>query len=890
MVIGLLAISNFRNRRVRLALTVTAILLSVSLVVAVTSGYASMHAAAQQYLQRYLGNTDATITRGGQPIGEDILARMAADPAVAGAVGRLEFESRIIQFGEEDHGAMEGLAAQVIGISRPGDSRVDSMEMNAGGWFETSEGRLAVIDQIAAERLKVGVGGTFPLPTPDGPVDFTVVGIVHKPTILASKQQTIYVPLGTLQRLAFPGQPPSVTRILIDLKGQNDFEGFAERWKKQLGAIDPRFKVRLASDSRQELDKNLQGLKVMSYLGGMVSMLSATFIVFSALSMGVSERQRTLAMLRAIGAHKSQIARLVVLEGLVLAALGSVIGAPLGYLWVKLLAMRFDTFFSAGVMLSWGGVILGVGGSLVAALAASLLPAWSASRVSPLAAMSPLAGARANQSGVPWRSALVGLILMSLDSLVLFGPVVGLLDRLGVADPMGQSRVVRFYSHFAVGLPGIMIGAFLLAPLFVWLLERVLGPVVCLILGIRFALLRQQLTSGIWRAAGTAAALMVGLATLIAMQVQGSTFLNSWRLPDKFPDIFVVSWFGPLSPQQQEKLESVPGIRRGEVMPIAIAVPSLWKNVFAVEGADVLGNATLFVGVDPGKAFKMMELDFLEGNAVDAAAMLTKGRHIVVTDEFRQLRRLHVGDPLTLETTKHGPQDYIIAGVVWSPGIDLIVGMFDMGRQFDQRTSATVFGSLADAKEDFGVDSAYLFAANLEYNVEKTDLLANIQSTLGKWGMVAGDVRQIKYNMQQGFAKLLLLASTVAFAAMAVASLGVTNTIMASVRSRRWQFGILRAIGLTRGQLLRLVLAEAILLGLVGATLGLVAGLDMAINAKALATAILGLAPPLSIPWGIVGLGSGIVMAIALLASLWPAIHVSRAQPLNLLQAGRSAA
>jgi len=132
--------------------------------------------------------------------------------------------------------------------------------------------------------------------------------------------------------------------------------------------------------------------------------------------------------------------------------------------------------------------------------------------------------------------------------------------------------------------------------------------------------------------------------------------------------------------------------------------------------------------------------------------------------------------------------------------------------------------------------------------------------------------------------------STVAFAAMAISSLGVTNTVMASVRSRSWQFGILRSIGTTRSQLVRLVMAEAMLLGLTGCALGLSAGALMSINAKQLAIMVLGYDPPTFIPWGIVFAGSGIVMVVALLASLWPAISVARAEPLRLLQAGRAAA
>jgi putative ABC transport system permease protein len=293
--------------------------------------------------------------------------------------------------------------------------------------------------------------------------------------------------------------------------------------------------------------------------------------------------------------------------------------------------------------------------------------------------------------------------------------------------------------------------------------------------------------------------------------------------------------------------------------------------------------------VPPDKAFKMMELEFKEGNAEQAESLLAQGDHIVVTEEFRQLKGLGVGKTLSLKT-RLGARDFTIAGVVWSPGIDVMVSMFDLGRQFEQRTAASVFGSLEDGKKYFGIEQVMLFAANLDHFVERDEILKRVQKELGKEGMSVGDVRHIKSNIQEGFGRLLLLVSTVAFAAMAVASLGVTNTIMASIRSRRWQFGILRSIGVTRGQLLRLVLAEAFLIGLVGIGLGLAAGFLMSIDANQLSAVVTGYHPPIYVPWPIVWTGTGIIMAIAMLASLWPAISVANREPLDLLQAGRAAA
>jgi putative ABC transport system permease protein len=229
--------------------------------------------------------------------------------------------------------------------------------------------------------------------------------------------------------------------------------------------------------------------------------------------------------------------------------------------------------------------------------------------------------------------------------------------------------------------------------------------------------------------------------------------------------------------------------------------------------------------------------------------------------------------------------------VVWSPGIDVMVQMYDLKQMFEERSAGSVFGSLEDARRDFGVERINLFAINLDYRgATKKEVEERIRKTLGLWGLVAGDVREIKNKIVAGFRRLLNLISTVALAAIAVASLGVTNTIMASIRTRRWQLGILRSVGVTRSQLLRTILAEALLLGLVGCVLGVAAGLEMAVNANGLTTKVFGYGPPIDVPWPVVLAGVGIIMLVALVASLWPATSAARQEPLALLQSGRAAA
>lgn len=899
-----LALSNLRVRRTRTALTAAAIALSVSLVVAVTSGYATTEAAALKMLGQFLGTIDAKVMRGGDQfagVPAGLIEELNRDPDVALAVGRVEMQTSLM-----DHAGktVEGRGILAIGVQRPQDDRVDALELIEGGWFDTSDGDVVVVDQVTAALVKdqwnyaadesrgrVKVGETIELPAPHGSLKLRVVGIVHKPKILAMLQPSLYVPISTLQRWSAAGGGPAdrVSSIQIDLAPSADPAEFAERWRARLEAADPLLTLKLTSDQRSELDRNLFGVRLASFLGGAVSLLAATFIILSTLSMGVNERQRTLAMLRAIGAEKRQLAGLVVLESLLLAGLGVAVGVPLGMLWVQVMHWTFSDLLQGGIVISLGGVAFAVGGAMTAAAVASILPAVGATRTDPLEAMTPLA--RPGPIRRAMLLAIPGAILAGIDTAIIFTNWRPLVAAFGAQDVDTWARSVQFYLHFAIGLPALMLGFFLLAPLFVVLVERVAGPAVALVLGLRFSLLRQQLSGGVWRAAGTAAALMVGLAILVVLQVQGNTVVGGWRLPNKFPDIFITTFkIGGLTPADVAKIRTVEGIKQDELLPIAIASPEFGSTIFSIRGAATMPEATMFFGVDPKLALQMMQLDFRDGTPEEAVRMMTANRrHVLVTEEFRKLKGLGVGDTIALKTPRQGTIDYTIAGVVWSPGLDVVVSMFDLGKQFEQRTAASIFGTLEDVRDDFGVENVYLFAANLEPGIQKEALSAQVQQRLGAWGVQAGDVRQIKYYIEHHFQKILMMISSVAFSAMAVAALGVANTVMAGVRSRRWQFGIMRSIGVTRGQLLRLVLAEAALLGVVGVALGLGAGGTMALNAKQLLLVMVGYDPPFTIPWGMIGIGAGAVMAISILAGLWPAVSVARSEPLTLLQAGRAA-
>src|SRR4051812_1532872 len=236
MFVRKLALSNFAVRKMRVALTVSAIALSVSLVVAVTSGYASLEEAAFKFLSQYMGGTDATILRQNDPVGgvpENLVEELRNDPAVRSADGRLEGTYTFRDWRDP----LQPKRVRVIGIARPTDRGTENQPMEQGAWFDSSTGDVSVVDQSVAELLKKKVGDDFELPGIDHSEPLKIVGIVHKPAVLAVHMHSLYLPLRTFQ--AFANSANKVSRILIVFRAGADERAFESRWKAKLHALDP---------------------------------------------------------------------------------------------------------------------------------------------------------------------------------------------------------------------------------------------------------------------------------------------------------------------------------------------------------------------------------------------------------------------------------------------------------------------------------------------------------------------------------------------------------------------------------------------------------------------------------------------------------------------------
>ncbi len=883
MLILSLALNELRQRKVRSALTVAAVAMAVSLVIAMTGGFASLRATAYQVLGGFYGQMDVLFApqeQRGVLLSESLAQFIAADPRVQLADPRLVTDATLQNRGGGILGAFTNPStARLVGIRVATAPAVTRFKLESGEWFTQTVARVCVIDVSTAERLKLKVGGNITLPSPDGPIRFRITGLLAKPSVMQIDTPTIYMPLGTLQSLL--NQPGRVNRIEVDLKPGQDVAPFITDIQHHLPPRTPPLDARTVDSQKQKFDRSFQGIQILSYLGGTVSMIAAAFIIFSTLSMGISERSRILAMLRAIGAVRRQVAALVIIEALILATLGALLGIAVGWIALTIVAAIYPALFAGGAVLSAGGITYGIAGSLAAALIASLLPAWSASRVDALEAMTAVG--RPTGRFVPRFCAIAGLLLLTIDPMIVHMP--------------GLEAATRIQTHVFFGAPCLFVGLFLIAPMFVLIVERLFGGLVAKVMRVEPALLRQQLSSGLWRSAGTAAALMVGLAVLVLIQTHGRSMIRSWQLPDKFPDMLMLSFIG-LDDEQLVKLQNVHGIRERGILPVYLASPKLSTKLFGDTGLVDTPDATILFGIDPDRAFgtedpplePMIELDFVEGDQVTARKLLKQGHAVLVSQEFKKNKNLSVGQTLKLQTPLNGEVEYRIAGVIRSSGVDMIVRLFDMEREFQQWTAASAVTTAGDLRRDFGNQRVHLVAANLAPGLKKDLLVEAVRMQLRVMGLKSADARTLKAGIDNAMVKLLDFVSVVGLLAIIVAAVGVMNTIVAGIRSRRWQLGVLRSIGLTRGALLRMILAEAMLIGLIATALGIFGGLLLSFVANGIARHILGSDPVLAIYWPALYWGTGITLAVTLLASLWPAIRVCFTDTLNLLQAGRAAA
>ena len=273
-----------------------------------------------------------------------------------------------------------------------------------------------------------------------------------------------------------------------------------------------------------------------------------------------------------------------------------------------------------------------------------------------------------------------------------------------------------------------------------------------------------------------------------------------------------------------------------------------------------------------------------QGDPETARRRLLEGGAILVAREFMVAHQIGVGD-MFLVRSNEIEREFEIVGVIGSPGLDLAAKYFDIGQEYSDQALHAVFGSRADLIETFGNRAVHFIQIDLSDDINDADALAAIRGQITGTLLSAGSGREIKASIASIGTNMLGVISSIALAAIVIACFGVGNVVVAGIDARRFEFGVLRAVGAGGGMLARLIVAEVVIVifaaGVVGTLMGLQASWAGATLYRLLIGLVIEIRPP-ALP-----IGAGwIIMAILALGAAAPAaIALSRKKPRELLAA-----
>ncbi len=784
----------------------------------------------------------------------------------------------------------------------------------AGRWLDpkTPDALEAAISSGVAERYRIALGDTVRVGEGATALDLKIVGVVELPhiegftgTVASGQLMTpsvggLYASMANTARIL--AEPPQISFVAVRVHEDADITAFRFRWAPKLNALSTPSQFQEAHDIEETLDQSAsaENVRFQAYMSTAIALLAALFIIFSALSMGVSERTRQLAILRAVALTRIEVAALIAIEGLVLATIGFVGGIGAGQATLWLAANASPELLGNGAVLGPYAITLAAVCAYGGALLAALVPMVRATRVRPIDAMAPAA---ARRSRAPWLAILIGAALLPVNLLITY--------------TMSAGDATRVQLAILVGFPAMAVGIVLVAPAVTLFVDRAISPLLARLSGIEPKLLQSQLSSNLWRAVGTAAALTVGLSLYVAIQVWGHTMLSSFVPGPWAPDAVIGFKPDGISADRAGEIAAIEGIEATHALPIVAEQPRLLEDLTAsAERASVVRqDNVVIIGIDPEAGFggedPLFEMQWLEGDRDAAVAALKAGRGCIVPDHFLRETGLSLGDGFDLVPPGKSTADavrYTIAASVRLHGWHWQTKLTGF-RSRTHRAAALVFSDYPSVAADFDKARATHFWVDFDSpDADRDAVLAAVQSVYaadrgqpvaigeGKPGQPVVrmmPVEEIRTVINHHARQWLWAMSRLPLITLIITCLGVLNLILTSVRARRWDMGVMRALGVTRSALVRMVIAEGVLVGVVAVLLSVGLGILAGYCGAGISQYISffgGLEPQIVVPWAEFWGGLVAALALSALAAVGPAISVGRAEPLTLLQQGRGTA
>ncbi|MFD0548625.1 ABC transporter permease [Streptomyces rectiviolaceus] len=705
----------------------------------------------------------------------------------------------------------------------------------------------ALLDADTADKKDVKIGDTLTVLAAPGSFKVEVVGIVTFTTTNPGAA-LVFLDTPTAQRELL-GDKDAATGISVDAAAGVSDTDLKRRVAAELGSgYDLKTADEQADSAASELGGFLDVIKYVMLGFAGIAVLVGIFLIVNTFSMLIAQRTRELGLLRALGADRRQVRRSVLTEAVLLGVVGSTVGLAAGIGLavglIELMGLFGMNLKSTEMAIGWGtpvaSYVVGVGVTFVAAY----LPARRAAHVSPMAA---LADAEIAGVGRP------------LKIRAVVGAVVGAAGAAALVGCATAEKTSSAASLLGLGLVLTLIATVIAGPLLVRPVIRVLGGAFPALFGSIGRMSQRNALRNPRRTGATAAALMVGLALVSGMAVASASMTKSFdeQIDKTLGADFVVqnSNFMPFSQEITEKVKDTEGaglVVRQRFAPVKVSMP---------DGKSV---ETTAAGYDP-RLDDVARVTYVAGGTTQALAP----GNIAMQRDFARDHKARMGSKLSVEFPGGRKTELTVGALTDQPGAE---GFGVEGGLF--------FGM--KTVEEFvpgGQDSALYVNAGSGTGADT--LRDRLEKTLDPYPQVqVRDQADYKELIREQIAVMLYLVYALLGLAIIIAVLGVINTLALSVVERTREIGLLRAIGLARRQLRRMIRLESVVIAVFGALLGLALGLVWGVAAQQV-LALQGMTA-FAIPWTtVVAVVIGSVV-VGLAAALLPALRASR---MNVLAA-----
>jgi putative ABC transport system permease protein len=607
----------------------------------------------------------------------------------------------------------------------------------------------------------------------------------------------------------------------------------------------------LAKDTSDQIRDNLSFFNTFLLIFALIALFVGAFIIYNTFSIIVAQRARELGLLRALGASGGQVMGSVAIEAFVVGLLSSALGLAFGVVVAiglegAMRALGLDLPSGAPVIATRTIVVSLIAGTLVTFVSA-IAPARRAARVAPMTALRsgavlPSSGRRRFVFGAAITTVGILLVILGLTADVESFPG-------GTAGCVGAGAALVF------------VGVAMLSPSVAVPTARVLGWLPARVRGVAGALARENATRNPRRTASTAAALMIGIAIVAVVAIFGASVkktLSDVLVSDYKAEFSLLPEGGtgvaPVSPEAAQAVRSDPDLAGAAVTEWRFGQFELDGSTEALLGVDTNLNETL--DVDPGRG------DIARWKR-DGGLLLFEDTYDDLPAKTKQSRQLAVRFP----TTPSGETEKVpIAGVFRSKeavGNDYLLAMDDYQREYASTDLGDVFVSV-----------------KLPPGMGIREGRREIERAVAPFPNVSvQDQAEFQESQEMQIDQFLNLMYLLLALAVAIALLGIANTLALSVVERTHELGLLRAVGMSRKQLRRMIRYEAVIIAVFGSLLGIVLGIAFGV---AMVQALSSEGITLGLPYAQLVIFVVLAAIAGVIASIWPARRAAR---LDVLEA-----